>query len=434
MSCSHSAPAAGVAPLTCGYNKQNMKFIVVTYGTEGDTRPLAALCRGLINAGHEARLLADRATLSTAETLGVPTTPLAGDIRGTLQPGGSIANVVERQGFNAMAKALASIANANAEPWLRTIVEAGKDCDGVITSGLTAFVGLSAAEHLRVPAIGAGLIPITPTLSFPSPFLPPGVVPRWLNDTSHRFVNAMLWRAFRKATNRARAKVCRLPPRHKSWTTHPMLYGVSPYLLPKPLDWPANALICGQWLLPSPNWLPPADLCDFLYRGEPPIYVGFGSMMGFDRKRLLQTVVSAIGGRRALFYPGWSGVTATDLPANFFVIGETPHDWLFPKTSLVIHHGGSGTSHSACRGGVPSVVVPFAGDQFFWADRLRNAGVAARVPNGKSLHTADLAQSIAIAESEPVRLRARTLGKQMRAETGLANAISAIEALNSTAV
>ena len=51
------------------------------------------------------------------------------------------------------------------------------------------------------------------------------------------------------------------------------------------------------------------------------------------------------------------------------------------------------------------------------------------MPNGKSLHTADLAQSIAIAESEPVRLRARTLGKQMRAETGVANAISAIEAI-----
>jgi len=406
-----------------------MKFTVVTYGTEGDTRPMAALCRGLMNAGHEARLFADRATLSTAEALGVPTTPIAGDIRGTLQSGGSIAKVVEQQGLNATAKALASIANVNAEQWLRTVVEVGKDCDAVIASGLTAFVGLSAAEYLRVPVIGAGMIPITPTTSFPSPFLPPGVVPRWLNAGSHGFVNNMLWWAFRKATNRARAKVCRLPPRRQLWTTHPMLYGVSSHLLSKPFDWPANATICGQWLLPSSNWLPPADLCDFLYRGDPPLYVGFGSMAGFDRKHMLRAVVSAVGGRRTLFYPGWSGVAASDLPSNFFVIGDTPHDWLLPKTSLVIHHGGSGTSHSACRAGVPSVVVPFVGDQFFWADRLRNAGVAARVPNGKSLQSADLAQSIAIAESEPVRLRARTLGKQMRAETGLANAISAIEAV-----
>ncbi|MGO4612053.1 glycosyltransferase, partial [Variovorax sp. 2RAF20] len=47
-----------------------MKFVVATYGTEGDTRPLAALCRALMDAGHETRLLADEATLGTARSLG----------------------------------------------------------------------------------------------------------------------------------------------------------------------------------------------------------------------------------------------------------------------------------------------------------------------------------------------------------------------------
>ena len=41
-----------------------MKFLVATYGTEGDARPFAALCRGLMDAGHEGRLLADAATLA----------------------------------------------------------------------------------------------------------------------------------------------------------------------------------------------------------------------------------------------------------------------------------------------------------------------------------------------------------------------------------
>ena len=49
-----------------------MKFVVVTYGTAGDTRPLAALTRALIDAGHAAHLLADAATLGSAATLGVP--------------------------------------------------------------------------------------------------------------------------------------------------------------------------------------------------------------------------------------------------------------------------------------------------------------------------------------------------------------------------
>jgi sterol 3beta-glucosyltransferase len=76
-----------------------MKFVVVTYGTEGDARPLSALCRALVDAGHEARLLADAATLGTAESLGISTVVLAGDIRGTLQSSGSISPVV-KQGSN----------------------------------------------------------------------------------------------------------------------------------------------------------------------------------------------------------------------------------------------------------------------------------------------------------------------------------------------
>lgn len=59
-----------------------MRFVVATYGTDGDARPFAGLCRGLMDAGHEARLLADAATLGNAQALGVPTTALAGDIRG----------------------------------------------------------------------------------------------------------------------------------------------------------------------------------------------------------------------------------------------------------------------------------------------------------------------------------------------------------------
>ena len=78
-----------------------MKFIVGTYGTEGDARPFAALCRGLMDAGHEARLLADAATLGSAQALGVPATALSGDIRGALTADRAIAGVVAKGGgFN----------------------------------------------------------------------------------------------------------------------------------------------------------------------------------------------------------------------------------------------------------------------------------------------------------------------------------------------
>jgi sterol 3beta-glucosyltransferase len=409
-----------------------VKFVVATYGTEGDARPFAALCRGLMDAGHEARLLADGATLGSAEALGVPTTALAGDIRGTLSQDRAIAGVVAKGGgFNTTARALAKIANENAESWLRTIIEAGEGCDAILAAGLAGFVGFSAAEYLGAKGIGSGMIPITPTAAFPSPFLPPKWVPRLLNRASHRFVNAMLWKAFRDKTNAARA-MFKMPPREKVWTEQPMVYGVSANLLATPADWPGNVYLCGQWLAPSSAWMPPPVLANFLVAGEAPIYIGFGSMAGFDSARLLDALVEAMTGRRALFHPGWSGIDPKSLPDNFLAIGDTPHGWLFPRTGAVIHHGGSGTSHSAARAGVPSIVVPFAGDQFFWAERLRQAGVAPAAVDGRRPTAEAIARALDLAAAAPVRNRARGLGEAMHAENGVADAVAAIEHIVTT--
>jgi hypothetical protein len=122
-----------------------------------------------------------------------------------------------------------------------------------------------------------------------------------------------------------------------------MVYGVSPNLLPIGRI-TFNVELCGQWLARSPAWTPPRALMNFLAAGHLPVYVGFGSMTGFDSARLLDALIEAIGGRRALFHSGWSGVDPKALPDSFLVIGDTPHDWLFPRTAAVIHHGGSGTS------------------------------------------------------------------------------------------
>ena len=404
-----------------------MKLIVASYGTEGDARPFAALCRGLIDAGHEAHLLADDATLGSARALGVPATALAGDIRGTLDPARAIGGVVEKGGsFNATARALAKIANDHAMDWMRTIVEVGAGSDAILVAGLAAFVGLSAAERLGAKGIGSGMIPITPTAAFPSPFLPPRWVPRMFNRASHRFVNGILWKAFRDKTNEARVAFG-LPPREAVWEGHPMVYGVSPALLPTPADWPANARLCGQWLAPGGAWTPPPALANFLAAGEAPIYIGFGSMTGFDHARLLDALAEAAAGRRVLFQAGWSGIDTSALPGNFLAIGDTPHDWLFPRTAAVIHHGGSGTSHSAARSGVPSIVVPFAGDQFFWAERLRLAGVAPAAVDGRRPDAAAFARALDAAQTGTCRERARALGERMRAENGVVTAVRELE-------
>ncbi|MDM0110832.1 glycosyltransferase [Variovorax sp. J22R133] len=407
-----------------------MKIVVVTYGTEGDTRPLAALCRALMDAGHQVLLLADASTLGSATGLGIPSQALSGDIRTALQPKAKLSGSSGKKGgFTNAAKALAELANANTAAWMREVADATAGCDVIMASALAAFVALSVAEYRGIPAIGTGFIPITPTADFPSPFLPPGLVPRVLNRSSHRLVNELVWRTLRKTTNAARASVCGLPARAHVWTDHPMLYGVSPALIAQPQDWPPNALACGQWALPDPQWSPPPELEAFLASGEPPVYVGFGSMAGLDPHRTTEALIAAVDGRRALFYPGWSGVEPPSLPDNVFVVGDTPHTWLFPRTSMVVHHGGSGTSHSAARAGKPSVVVPFAGDQFFWADRLRRLGVADRPVNARKMDRSEIMRCIAFAERDEVRAQAIELGSRMSGEEGLGSAVLAVERL-----
>jgi UDP:flavonoid glycosyltransferase YjiC (YdhE family) len=397
-----------------------MRVLAITFGTEGDVRPMAALCAALVGAGHEARLLGPHDALDAARALGVPASGLPGAIRATLSAAGTTRN--------AGAAALARVVNANASAWLDLALDQGRGCDVVVGAGLAAFIGLSAAEKLGVPGVGAGMFPLTPTAEFASPFFPPGATPAWANRLTFHLANGLVWRSLRRATNAARIGVG-LPVRRRLWTEHPMLYGFSRHLIPRPSDWPANAVICGAWSSGLADWSAPEALAEFLAAGEPPIYVGFGSMALSEPRSLLEALTSAIRGRRALFYPGWSGVAEADLPANVRMIDPTPHDWLFPRTAMAIHHGGSGTSHSAARAGIPSVVVPFAGDQPFWADRLGRAGAAPAALNPHRPDTRAIAAAIAFASRDDVRSRAAELGKAMSKETGPATAIAHLEAL-----
>lgn len=406
-----------------------MRFSVVTYGTEGDTRPLVGLCRGLLDRGHGVQLFADRSTLSTAQAQSILTFPLAGDMKSTVSPGGALAKLMQNgSDVTRMSKAVARIANDNTTSWMQDVAEQAHSADAILFSGITSYVGLSVAEYLRIPAIGLGLWPLSPTSAFPSPLLPSWKMPGWLNRLSHQAINALLWQLFRKGINIARHQLGQAP-RKQMWRDYPILFGISRHLVPQPADWPDIWEICGAWSVEPGSWVPPTPLAEFLSAGEPPVYIGFGSMGGFDKDKLLATVVNAIDGRRALFFPGWSGIDPASLPDNFFVIGSTPHNWLFPKTSMVIHHGGAGTTHTASRAGVPSIVIPFTGDQFFWAKRLSLAGVAPDYMSHNKIDQHNLSRMITFAERSDTIRRAKILGQAMETENGISYAVDRIEKL-----
>jgi UDP:flavonoid glycosyltransferase YjiC (YdhE family) len=136
----------------------------------------------------------------------------------------------------------------------------------------------------------------------------------------------------------------------------------------------------------------------------------------------------ARAGQRGIIHAGWGGLQRTELPGSVLMINGAPFSWLFPRVAAVVHHGGAGTTSAGLRAGVPSVVVPFFGDQPFWGQRVADLGVGPAPIPRKKLTAERLAEAIRTAVTdEAMRGRAAELGARIRAEDGVANAVAVVE-------
>lgn len=152
--------------------------------------------------------------------------------------------------------------------------------------------------------------------------------------------------------------------------------------MPKPRDWGPEIDIAGFVFLDLASaFKPDKELEDFLNAGEPPVYIGFGSIVVDDPDAFTEMIFQAVNmaGVRALVNKGWGGLGRSnkDTPANIFMLGNTPHDWLFPRVKAVVHHGGAGTTAIGLKCAKPTMIVPFFGDQPFWGAMVAAAKAGA---------------------------------------------------------
>ena len=168
------------------------------------------------------------------------------------------------------------------------------------------------------------------------------------------------------------------------------------------------------------GYTPDTALSAFLASGPPPIYIGFGSIVVDNPEAVTRTIFEAIRrtGVRALVSRGWGGLGSLQPPENVLLIGDVPHDWLFPRVSCVVHHGGAGTTAAAIAVGKPNVIVPFFGDQPFWGSMIWNAGVGPKPVPGRELTDRQLAIAIEQALQPVVIERAKELGRIISNEKG----------------
>ena len=402
-----------------------MRILIVTAGSRGDVAPFTGLGQGLQLAGHRVALAAHDRFADLVRGCGLEYRALPGD---------PVELVRARTAAPSPEAAKSVFAAFLDELGEGVIAAAAAGTDILLTAFGPAPLSRLAAEAMRIPSVGVYLAPGVPTREFPPPGWPAAGQPSPVDNlAAGREVLARTGFLYADVLQRLRARLdlsaatVQPPSPPDDW---PICHGFSPAVVPRPADWPAAVRVTGYWWpARPPGWQPPDPLVDFLGAGPPPVFIGFGSMTP-HHERLHDVVAAAVerAGVRAVVQSGWAGLA----PAgdDILLVGDLPHDWLFPRTAAVVHHAGAGTTGAGLRAGVPAVPVPVLVDQPFWADRLHRLGVA---PRPLPLHelTADtLSDALrSCLDRSTYRDRATELACRIRAEDGPAGVLSVLTQL-----
>jgi len=331
---------------------------------------------------------------------------------------------------------MAKEAQREAESFAEGGLAAGQGMDLVLAGMGGVYIGIAIAEKLGLPFLQAYVVPFTPTRDFSSVLTPK--LPTPFNRLSHGLTRQLMWQGFRSADTLARRKALDIPMapfsgpyNSKATRDMPILYGFSPSVIPVPSDWGDNTHVTGYWFVDeADDWTPPSALMDFLQDGAPPVCIGFGSMSNRDPEETANLVIRTLKqtNQRAILLSGWGGLKKSQLPDFIFMIDSIPHSWLFQRVAAVVHHGGASTTAAGLRAGVPSVIVPFFGDQPFWGRRIAELGVGPNPIPRTKLTSEKLAIAIQQAVTDKgMRERAARLGEKIRAEGGIGCAAAVVQ-------
>ena len=344
-----------------------MRVLLSTWGSRGDVEPLLGLSVELRAQGVEVRMCAPPDFAARVAEVGVPFVSLGSAVRELV----------------ASKPAPAQVAAMLVGQHFDVIGTAARDCDAVVASGLMPAGVRSVAEHLGIRYVLAGFH----SVGFPSPHRRPGPRPGKPfppGETDPR----VLWRIdaervdalYREPLNTHRAALG-MPPVDN---VRDHVFTAQPWLAADPVLWPFEDALgfdpvqIGAWIMPDDRPLP-SDLVEFLEAGEPPVYVGFGSMRMAGAPDAAAVAVEAIRahGRRALVSRGWADLALVDEKDDCLAVGEANHRELFRHVAAVVHHGGAGTTTTAALAGAPQVIVPQIVDQPYWARRVTELGIGA---------------------------------------------------------
>jgi sterol 3beta-glucosyltransferase len=398
---------------------------ILCAGSRGDVQPYLALAIEIKRLGKDVRIAAPLQFEAMVHNYGIDFYPVGGDYESLkIDP----EMIRQAQKADNPLKMFFSFQKLK-KYGIHMIDDTCAACQGsdliVYHPGVTT--GYFLAEKFGIPSVLASPFPINRTKERPSVILYGKVKSSPLiNTISYLLLQKMLWMASESSLKPFwKAKFGRLPKgfgepfeRHAD-PRHPAVVSCSNFVFPRPQDWNEHVHQYGYWFLEEREEYPPSpELAEFLKRGDKPVYIGFGSMFDpAETEKVMTIIVEGTNrtGKRAIIN-GFGD--PANLPDNIFRVDGIPHSWLFKRVSAVCHHGGAGTTAAGFKAGVPSIIIPFALDQYAWAQRAYDLGVGSKPIPVKKLTPDNFTAAVEYVFQDEIVVNAKVLALHIASEKG----------------
>jgi UDP:flavonoid glycosyltransferase YjiC (YdhE family) len=378
------------------------------------------MSKALMKAGYEITLALPQIFEKEAQAFGV---------NYVLQTGDDIAGMVETAAnIQDLLKWMQGVIDKQFEQYI-PIAER----HDILIASNTEFAAPSIAEYCKKPFIRTAFAPLIPGLKIPPPVMPlpkphPIIKPWMLWKLLNIGLNLMT----RKILNRHRIKrglsAVKDYGEYNPAFAHNFLM-FSRYLGNTDPDWKYKWDIGGYCFNDDVPYdqAAYADLQRFIKSDNRPIlFFTLGSCNTKKRDQLCEWLfeICLAQGYKFIVGSGWWRVgSRLDHKDSLYIMESfIPHNLIFPACDAVIHHGGSGTSHSAARAGKPQMMVPLIIDQFYWGYRVSELGIGPKSIKISRVSKKELKRKVLDLMNNPdYKKNAAALGKKVRSEKGVRN-------------
>jgi UDP:flavonoid glycosyltransferase YjiC (YdhE family) len=404
-----------------------MKILMICRGSQGDVYPNFALAKKLTERGHQVMLNITAQFEEAVKASGVPFT------------------VTADKGFEELVD-MEGVTLGTALKWLGQIISRQFDSFipimndyDLLIAGHAEFAAPHIAECCGKPTIRTSLAPILPSKKFMPPLTP--ILKPFLFLTiplMWKLTNIAISLPTIKQINLNRKKLGMTPIKNQGEYAHTHTYNLlmyNPQLGDIDKDWNYQWDISGYCFYDSL----PYDkevlerFLEFIRKDEKAaLFFTVGSINVARRQEMTEWLAAICQKHNYKLVVGCSwrktGENLKESDDVFILDGIIPHNLVMPHCAALIHHGGTGTTHSSARAGKSQLICSAFVDQPYWASRIKALGLGPGAINTKKIKFEELEKIVIDLMTNPAyKKNAAELGEKIRAENGLDKAADTVE-------